>query len=309
MHLTSAHSDCDRPADRTDDPVTTVDASGSPKQQFILTSPDGAETGKVILASPETSSAKQLVFTTSDNLVPVRIQIVTDSASVECLLGKADVQRPQVVEYCVVCGDKASGRHYGAVGCESCKGSFQRNVKKYLTYSCRSDQDCVINEHHRNCCQFCQLKKCLETGTNMESVQSEWKVFDVQREKSCNCAACTEKIYIRKDLRSPLIATPTFVADKDGARQTGLLVPGMLVNTQQPLINEDDTVLLTTDSKAETSQGALGTLANVVTSLANLTESLNNGDASEMQPEDQYASEITQASDSLAKVINTTDSS
>lgn len=35
---------------------------------------------------------------------------MTDSASVERLLGKADVQRPQVVEYCVVCGDKASGK-------------------------------------------------------------------------------------------------------------------------------------------------------------------------------------------------------
>ncbi|XP_034853492.1 nuclear receptor subfamily 2 group C member 2 isoform X3 [Mirounga leonina] len=229
--------------------VTAVDASGSPKQQFILTSPDGAGTGKVILASPETSSAKQLIFTTSDNLVPGRIQIVTDSASVERLLGKADVQRPQVVEYCVVCGDKAS------------------------------------------------------------AVQSERKPFDVQREKPSNCAASTEKIYIRKDLRSPLIATPTFVADKDGARQTGLLDPGMLVNIQQPLIREDGTVLLATDSKAETSQGALGTLANVVTSLANLSESLNNGDTSEMQPEDQSASEITRAFDTLAKALNTTDSS
>ena len=28
----------------------------------------------------------------------------------ERLLGKTDVQRPQVVEYCVVCGDKASGQ-------------------------------------------------------------------------------------------------------------------------------------------------------------------------------------------------------
>nr|KAF6420911.1 nuclear receptor subfamily 2 group C member 2 [Molossus molossus] len=289
--------------------VTAVDASGSPKQQFILTSPDGAGTGKVILASPETSSAKQLIFTTSDNLVPGRIQIVTDSASVERLLGKADVQRPQVVEYCVVCGDKASGRHYGAVSCEGCKGFFKRSVRKNLTYSCRSNQDCIINKHHRNRCQFCRLKKCLEMGMKMESVQSERKPFDVQREKPSNCAASTEKIYIRKDLRSPLIATPTFVADRDGARQTGLLDPGMLVNIQQPLIREDGTVLLATDSKAETSQGALGTLANVVTSLANLSESLNNGDTSEMQPEDQSASEITRAFDTLAKALNTTDSS
>ncbi|XP_054693881.1 nuclear receptor subfamily 2 group C member 2 isoform X4 [Grus americana] len=227
--------------------VTAVDSAVSPKQQFILASPDGTGAGKVILAAPETSNAKQLIFTTTDNIVPGRIQIVTDSASVERLLGKADVQRPQVVEYCVVCGDKAS------------------------------------------------------------AVQSERKPFDVQREKPTNCAASTEKIYIRKDLRSPLIATPTFVADKDGTRSAGLLDPGMLVNIQQPLIRDDGTVLLAADSKAETSQGALGTLANVVTSLANLSESLNNGDTSEVQQEEQSASEITRAFDTLAKALNTTD--
>uniref|UniRef100_A0A8C6Z1F9 Nuclear receptor subfamily 2 group C member 2 n=1 Tax=Nothoprocta perdicaria TaxID=30464 RepID=A0A8C6Z1F9_NOTPE len=289
--------------------VTAVDSSVSPKQQFILASPDGTGAGKVILAAPETSNAKQLIFTTTDNIVPGRIQIVTDTASVERLLGKADVQRPQVVEYCVVCGDKASGRHYGAVSCEGCKGFFKRSVRKNLTYSCRSNQDCIINKHHRNRCQFCRLKKCLEMGMKMESVQSERKPFDVQREKPTNCAASTEKIYIRKDLRSPLIATPTFVADKDGARSAGLLDPGMLVNIQQPLIRDDGTVLLAADSKAETSQGALGTLANVVTSLANLNESLNNGDTSEIQQEEQSASEITRAFDTLAKALNTTDAS
>uniref|UniRef100_A0A8C9NUH6 Nuclear receptor subfamily 2 group C member 2 n=2 Tax=Passeriformes TaxID=9126 RepID=A0A8C9NUH6_SERCA len=227
--------------------VTAVDSAVSPKQQFILASPDGTGAGKVILAAPETSNAKQLIFTTTDNIVPGRIQIVTDSASVERLLGKTDVQRPQVVEYCVVCGDKAS------------------------------------------------------------AVQSERKPFDVQREKPTNCAASTEKIYIRKDLRSPLIATPTFVADKDGTRSASLLDPGMLVNIQQPLIRDDGTVLLAADSKAETSQGALGTLANVVTSLANLSESLNNGDTSEVQQEEQSASEITRAFDTLAKALNTTD--
>uniref|UniRef100_A0A8C4TAS9 Nuclear receptor subfamily 2, group C, member 2 n=1 Tax=Erpetoichthys calabaricus TaxID=27687 RepID=A0A8C4TAS9_ERPCA len=287
--------------------VTTVDPSASSKQQFILTTPDGSGTGKVILATPENTNAKQLIFTT-DNIVPGRIQIVTDAASVERLLGKTEVGRPQPVEYCVVCGDKASGRHYGAVSCEGCKGFFKRSVRKNLTYSCRSNQDCIVNKHHRNRCQFCRLKKCLEMGMKMESVQSERKPIDLPREKPANCAASTEKIYIRKDLRSPLIATPTFIAEKDGSRSS-LLDPGMLVNIQQPLIQADGTLLLATDTKVESSQGDLGTLANVVTSLANLNESLNNGDVSEMQQEDQSASEITRAFDTLAKALNPTESS
>ncbi|KAJ8265161.1 hypothetical protein COCON_G00142600 [Conger conger] len=288
--------------------VTAVDPSSTSKQQFILAAPDGSSAGKVILASPETQNAKQLIFTTSDSLVPGRIQIVTDAASVERLLGKAgDVGRPQPVEYCVVCGDKASGRHYGAVSCEGCKGFFKRSVRKNLTYSCRSSQDCIVNKHHRNRCQFCRLKKCLEMGMKMESVQSERKPIELPREKPANCAASTEKIYIRKDLRSPLIATPTFITDKDGSRSS-LLDPGMLVNIQQPLIQADGTLLLATDTKAESNQGDLGTLANVVTSLANLNESLNNGDTSEVQQEEQSASEITRAFDTLAKALNPTDS-
>lgn len=53
------------------------------------------------------------------------------------------------------------------------------------------------------------------------AVQSERKPIDVvPREKHANCAASTQKIYIRKDLNSPLIATPTFISDTetDGSR-------------------------------------------------------------------------------------------
>ncbi|XP_017323491.1 nuclear receptor subfamily 2 group C member 2 isoform X1 [Ictalurus punctatus] len=285
--------------------VTAVDPVSVPKQQFILAAHDGTPTGKVILASPNNPSTKQLIFTTADSLVPGRIQFVTDAVSVERILGKGgEVGRPQPVEYCVVCGDKASGRHYGAVSCEGCKGFFKRSVRKSLTYSCRSNQDCVVNKHHRNRCQFCRLRKCLEMGMKMESVQSERKPLDLPREKPVNCAASTEKIYIRKDLRSPLIATPTFITDKDGTR-SGLLDPGMLVNIQQPVIQADGTLLLATDTKTETSHGDLGTLANVVTSLASLSESLNNGDGDiSASQQEESVSEITRAFDTLAKALN-----
>lgn len=49
----------------------------------------------------------------------------------------------------------------------------------------------------------------------------------------------------------------------------------------------------------DSEHGNLGTLANVVTSLANLSdslkESLNNGDTSDSQQEEQSASEITRS--------------
>lgn len=49
------------------------------------------------------------------------------------------------------------------------------------------------------------------------AVQSERKPIDVvPREKHANCAASTQKIYIRKDLNSPLIATPTFISETEG---------------------------------------------------------------------------------------------
>ncbi|XP_008412200.1 nuclear receptor subfamily 2 group C member 2 isoform X3 [Poecilia reticulata] len=291
--------------------VTAMNPASASKQQFILTTADSSGASKVILASPETHNSKQVIFTAADSLMPGRIQIVTDPVSMERLLGQSgDLSRSQPVEYCVVCGDKASGRHYGAVSCEGCKGFFKRSVRKNLTYSCRSKQDCVINKHHRNRCQFCRLRKCLKMGMKTDSVQSERKPIDVvPRERHSNCAASTQKIYIRKDLNSPLIATPTFISDTDtdGSRSS-LLDQGMLVNIQQPVIQADGTLLLATDSKMDSEHGNLGTLANVVTSLANLSdslkESLNNGDTSDSQQEEQSASEITRAFDTLAKVFN-----
>lgn len=291
--------------------VTAVKPSAAPKQQFILTTADSSGAGKVILASPDSHSTKQLIFTASDSLMPGRIQIVTDPVSMERLLGQTgDLSRAQLVEYCVVCGDKASGRHYGAVSCEGCKGFFKRSVRKNLTYSCRSKQDCVVNKHHRNRCQFCRLRKCLKMGMKTESVQSERKPIDiVPREKHTNCAASTQKIYIRKDLNSPLIATPTFISESEtDVSRSSLLNQGMLVNIQQPLIQSDGTVLLATDAKIESGQSDLGTLANVVTSLANLSDSLkenlNNGSTSDSQQEEQSASDITRAFDTLARVFN-----
>ncbi|XP_048691519.1 nuclear receptor subfamily 2 group C member 1 isoform X5 [Caretta caretta] len=260
-----------------------------------------------------TAQRIQIVPADSGLSLPQRIQILTDNTSTEQTLNK-------VFDLCVVCGDKASGRHYGAVTCEGCKGFFKRSIRKNLVYSCRGAKDCVINKHHRNRCQYCRLQRCIAFGMKQDSVQCERKPIEVSREKSSNCAASTEKIYIRKDLRSPLAATPTFVTDNETARSTGLLESGMFVNIHQSGIKSEPTVLMTPD-KVEACQGDLSTLANVVTSLANLSkskdmsqssaelsmiESLSNGDTSlsELHQEEQASSDVTRAFDTLAKALN-----
>uniref|UniRef100_A0A2K6RWT5 Nuclear receptor subfamily 2 group C member 1 n=1 Tax=Rhinopithecus roxellana TaxID=61622 RepID=A0A2K6RWT5_RHIRO len=302
--------------------VTALDHNTQGKQ-FILTNHDGSTPSKVILArqdstpgkvfltTPDAAGVNQLFFTTPD-LSAQHLQLLTDNSS-------PDQGPNKVFDLCVVCGDKASGRHYGAVTCEGCKGFFKRSIRKNLVYSCRGSKDCIINKHHRNRCQYCRLQRCIAFGMKQDSVQCERKPIEVSREKSSNCAASTEKIYIRKDLRSPLTATPTFVTDSETTRSTGLLDSGMFVNIHPSGVKTESTVLMTPD-KAESCQGDLSTLASVVTSLANLgktkdlsqnsnemsmIESLSNDDTSlcEFQ-EMQTNGDVSRAFDTLAKALN-----
>uniref|UniRef100_A0A8C8DDT8 Nuclear receptor subfamily 2 group F member 2 n=1 Tax=Oryzias sinensis TaxID=183150 RepID=A0A8C8DDT8_9TELE len=79
-------------------------------------------------------------------------------------------QQSQQIE-CIVCGDKSSGKHYGQFTCEGCKSFFKRSVRRNLTYTCRANRNCPVDQHHRNQCQYCRLKKCLKVGMRRE-VQS-----------------------------------------------------------------------------------------------------------------------------------------
>ncbi|XP_058808601.1 orphan steroid hormone receptor 2 isoform X2 [Phymastichus coffea] len=82
------------------------------------------------------------------------------------------------LELCVVCGDRASGRHYGAISCEGCKGFFKRSIRKQLGYQCRGNKSCEVTKHHRNRCQYCRLQKCLAMG-----MRSDLFVTAVQHER------------------------------------------------------------------------------------------------------------------------------
>lgn len=72
-------------------------------------------------------------------------------------------------EICVVCGDRASGRHYGVMSCEGCKGFFKRSMRKDQGYKCRVNKDCNVNKNYRNRCQYCRLQKCLAMGMRSDT--------------------------------------------------------------------------------------------------------------------------------------------
>lgn len=74
------------------------------------------------------------------------------------------------IELCLVCGDRASGRHYGAISCEGCKGFFKRSIRKQLGYQCRGNMNCEVTKHHRNRCQYCRLQKCLASGMRSDCI-------------------------------------------------------------------------------------------------------------------------------------------
>jgi hypothetical protein len=73
---------------------------------------------------------------------------------------------------CQVCGDKASGFHYGVHSCEGCKGFFRRSIQQKIQYRpCSKNQQCPIMRINRNRCQFCRLKKCVAVGMSRDSIR------------------------------------------------------------------------------------------------------------------------------------------
>ncbi|XP_054719124.1 hepatocyte nuclear factor 4-alpha-like [Uloborus diversus] len=53
-------------------------------------------------------------------------------------------------QLCAICGDRATGKHYGASSCDGCKGFFRRSVRKNHVYSCRFQRACVMDKDKRN---------------------------------------------------------------------------------------------------------------------------------------------------------------
>ncbi|UJR09345.1 hypothetical protein I4U23_013588 [Adineta vaga] len=77
------------------------------------------------------------------------------------------------VSICSVCGDKASGKHYGVMSCDGCRGFFKRSVRRKIEYKCKGDSTCQVDVNRRNQCQACRFQRCLAMKMKPSAVQNE----------------------------------------------------------------------------------------------------------------------------------------
>ncbi|XP_051878311.1 androgen receptor isoform X2 [Pristis pectinata] len=68
---------------------------------------------------------------------------------------------------CLICGDEASGCHYGALTCGSCKVFFKRAAEGKHKFLCASRNDCTIDKVRRKNCPSCRLRKCFAAGMTL----------------------------------------------------------------------------------------------------------------------------------------------
>lgn len=92
------------------------------------------------------------------------------SLSEQLRLGREDATGAGINVECKICGDKASGFHYGVHACEGCKGFFRRTIRMKLQYE-PCERMCKILKKNRNKCQYCRFQKCLSLGMSHDAIR------------------------------------------------------------------------------------------------------------------------------------------
>lgn len=87
------------------------------------------------------------------------------------VVGQSETSSSSPKRLCLVCGDVASGFHYGVASCEACKAFFKRTIQGNIEYQCPATNDCEINKRRRKACQACRFQKCLRMGMLKEGVR------------------------------------------------------------------------------------------------------------------------------------------
>ncbi|CAL4111576.1 unnamed protein product [Meganyctiphanes norvegica] len=127
------------------------------------------------LPSPSPGTLPPSLYANAPIIKPLGSIVIKTESSYSAAADSTPSPVPQVTNKnfvpCKVCGDKASGYHYGVTSCEGCKGFFRRSIQKQIEYRCLRDGKCLVIRLNRNRCQYCRFKKCLAVGMSRDSVR------------------------------------------------------------------------------------------------------------------------------------------
>uniref|UniRef100_A0A8C4WUS0 Hepatocyte nuclear factor 4, alpha n=1 Tax=Eptatretus burgeri TaxID=7764 RepID=A0A8C4WUS0_EPTBU len=113
-----------------------------------------------------------------------------------------------MVAVCAICGDRATGKHYGASSCDGCKGFFRRSVRKNHVYTCRFSRQCIVDKDKRNQCRYCRLRKCFRAGMKKEAVQNERDRISMRRTSYEDVAFLSITVLVQAEALARQITSP-----------------------------------------------------------------------------------------------------
>ncbi|XP_026867774.2 nuclear receptor subfamily 1, group D, member 4a [Electrophorus electricus] len=128
--------------------------------------------GVAALASPKLVFQFPEIYSSSTAASSQHAYSPPSSSKRPCSVTGTFTKTGGMVLLCKVCGDIASGFHYGVHACEGCKGFFRRSIQQNISYKmCVKNENCLIMRMNRNRCQHCRFKKCLAVGMSRDAVR------------------------------------------------------------------------------------------------------------------------------------------
>lgn len=131
-------------------------------------SPSSSSSGSGVGTAPDTCTATHFL---SDQSLALSAQCAHADSILKCDYLSSLGTGPK--RLCLVCGDFASGYHYGVASCEACKAFFKRTIQGNIEYSCPVMNECEITKRRRKSCQACRFQKCLRAGMMKEGVRMD----------------------------------------------------------------------------------------------------------------------------------------
>uniref|UniRef100_A0A8C4QUY7 Nuclear receptor domain-containing protein n=1 Tax=Eptatretus burgeri TaxID=7764 RepID=A0A8C4QUY7_EPTBU len=156
-----------------------------------------------------------------------------------CVPGPRDNGSTTGRKVCLVCGDVASGYHYGVASCEACKAFFKRTIQGNIEYSCPAANECEITKRRRKSCQACRFTKCLKVGMLKEGVRLDRVRGGRQKYKRRIDAANSPYL-------SPGVLAPTKKPANKLVSHLLLMEPDKLYAMPDPALPDSDIKALTT---------------------------------------------------------------